>query len=352
MQKSGVRESGLMRAPDGSAGGASIVRLEPRRDLKPLSAVTNAARRRRVAIPPWLAQSVLTRLPVAVAVMDASVRLVFWNEQAACLFGVPPLLAAENPTLADMLVMVPGLTHARREQILALGALAIAGGDQSVPDTCLRLSIDRDRRLAIQVHGLGGGRWMLVIDDGALTAASRAAPQAADAWLDSLTGLGNRRQFNQVLRDRLAAPTGETRATIMLIDLDRFALVNDRFGRAVGDALLCLVAQRLRRETRDEDLLVRVGDDEFLIVTKDGGGAELLADRVIAILSKPFLVQGHRIEIGASVGIARYPHHGQSTDQLLAQAGTARDMAKAKGRGVWHVCETGTPVRLKPRHAR
>ena len=110
---------------------------------------------------------------------------------------------------------------------------------------------------------------MLVIDDGKMAAGGRqagATQMAEIAWLDPLTGLSNRRHFNRVLRDLVDNAPLRTKHALLMIDLDRFKPINDTLGHSVGDALLCLVAQRLRRETREDDLLVRLGGDEFVIL--------------------------------------------------------------------------------------
>ena len=160
---------------------------------------------------------------------------------------------------------------------------------------------------------------------------------AGDAWLDSLTGLSNRRHFNQVLRTLVDNATPESRHALLMIDLDRFKPINDTLGHPIGDALLCLVAQRLRRETREEDLLVRLGGDEFVILLAGGERAEALAARVVDILSRPFLVEGQIANIGASVGIAHFPEHGPSADDLMRHAGLALYDAKCAGGRAWRV---------------
>ena len=208
----------------------------------------------------------------------------------------------------------------------------IEAGDRTEPDGCLRLSLGRGWRIAIEIHGLGADRWMLVFDDGKVTAAGNpSAPGMGDAWLDSLTGLSNRRHFNDMLREALDHATAETRQAVMLIDLDGFAPVNETFGHTVGDALLCLVAQRLRREIRDNDLLARLGGDEFALLIPNGDGAETLAARVVAGLAQPFLVEGQRVAISASIGMVRFPDHGTSADDLMRHADLALYQAKSAG---------------------
>jgi diguanylate cyclase (GGDEF)-like protein len=123
--------------------------------------------------------------------------------------------------------------------------------------------------------------------------------------------------------------------TVLLIDLDRFRSINETLGRPVGDALLCLVAQRLRRVVRDDDLLVRLGGDEFVILIGHGDRAEPLATRVVNVLSRPFLVEGHTANCGASIGIAHCGEQGNSGGDLMRRAELALYDAKSAGGGTW-----------------
>lgn len=315
-----LRDPSSMAAPDGMT--SRISRLPP--------AKTAAPRRDRVA--DGLARKVLARLPLAVAVVNADAVLSFWNEQASLLFGAPPLMAAERPTLAGMLERIGALTQPQRDRIIAFAMAHVAKGDRTEPDECLHLSLGRGWRIAIQIHGLGSGRWMLVFDDGKVTAAGNpAVPATGDAWLDSLTGLANRRHFNDILREALDHATAETCQAVLLIDLDGFAPVNETFGHTVGDALLCLVAQRLRREIRDIDLLARLGGDEFAVLLPNGAGAEPLAARIVAGLAQPFVVEGQRVAISASIGMVRFPDHGTTADELMRHAHVALYQAKTAG---------------------
>jgi diguanylate cyclase (GGDEF)-like protein len=316
-----------MAAPDGIVGGV------------PLSKPDRGGPRRRSEAGGRLATAVLAHLPLAVAVIDADSRLLFWNQQAASLFGVPPPMAADAPPLVDILAGVANLTSQQRDRIVAFAVTHIELGDRAEPDGWLRISLGRNRRITVQVEGIGSHRWMLVIDDGTMAGSEgrNGAAQGGDAWLDSLTGLSNRRHFNQALRALVDNATPESRHTLLMIDLDRFKPVNDTLGHTVGDALLCLVAQRLRRETREEDLLARLGGDEFVIFLASGGRAEALAARVVDILSRPFLVEGQIANIGASVGIAHFPEHGPSADDLMRHAGLALYEAKSAGGRAWWV---------------
>ncbi len=150
-----------------------------------------------------------------------------------------------------------------------------------------------------------------------------------------------------MLRRAIDCASVETHQAVLLIDLDRFRTVNETLGHPVGDALLCLVAQRLRREKRDDDLLARLGGDEFALLVPNGERAEMLAGRAIGILAQPFLVEGHRVTIGASIGIARFPDHGRSTDDLMRHADLALHQAKSTGGQSWRLFD-GTASKGHP----
>jgi diguanylate cyclase (GGDEF)-like protein len=333
-----VPESLATYAPDGLAGGVAL--------SQPVRPVPRGPGR----IAAGLANAVLAQLPLAIAVVDAGLRLLYWNETAASLFGIAPLMAAHMPLLAETLAGVAKLTEPQRETIVAFIANQIATPDRAEPDTCLRVSLGRERRVNLQVRGLGGRRWMLVIDDGRMTAVcSQNGAAHGDAWLDALTGLSNRRHFNEVLSDAVKSASSKTRLAMLMIDLDRFKPINDTLGHAVGDAMLCLVAQRLRREIRDVDLLVRLGGDEFVILLPDTGKAEALAARVVEILSRPFLVEGHIANIGASVGVARFPEHGTSANDLMRHADLALYSAKSAGGRAWRVFDPGMASEARAR---
>src|SRR5271166_5902181 len=138
-----VRKPWAMDAPDGLANGI------------PYAPPVKAAPRRRDRTAEGLAPKILARLPLAVAVIDAQARLSFWNEQAATLFCAPPLMAEERPGLAEVLARAGKFTQPQRDRIIAFTMAHVAVDDRIEPDGCLRLSLSRTWRIAIQIHGLG-----------------------------------------------------------------------------------------------------------------------------------------------------------------------------------------------------
>jgi diguanylate cyclase (GGDEF)-like protein len=174
-----------------------------------------------------------------------------------------------------------------------------------------------------------------------LTERRRNAEHASRlAHFDSLTGLANRFQMSQSLEKILSAPLEMQRdCAVLLLDLDRFKHVNDTLGHPTGDALLKQVAQRLERTVGKAGRVGRLGGDEFQIiipgrVDRDKVGA--LGKEIIASLSQPYSIDGQRVVIGASIGMAVSPDDGASSEALIRNADLALYAAKDGGRGRYH----------------
>ena len=162
---------------------------------------------------------------------------------------------------------------------------------------------------------------------------------------DSLTGLPNRARFLERLHEALInADRDRTRVALLLLDLDRFKIINDTLGHHTGDQFLKLVSKRLMQCVRETDTVARLGGDEFVLILtrlKSLSSAELIAENVIHELSKPFTIDNQEINSGASVGIALYPQDGSDSGELLKKADLAMYRAKATGRGRYRVFAPG-----------
>ncbi len=333
-----MKDTTKARAPDGLSIGVRMPSANRARDHAP---------RPKPGKKVGLATAMLAHAPLAMAAMDAGLRLLSWNERAGALFGIPPLLAAEHPPLRTILPNIAGIAPAQQDRIAGFCAERVSASREPAgeKDRQLRLARGQAGWLGIVVTRVAPGAWMVVFDEGPPACGTlSAAPIAADAWLDALTGLGNRRHFNRVLQDTLDIATYESRHAILLLDLNRFAPVNDTLGYSVGDALLCLVAQRLQRESRDGDLLVRLGGDAFAILIRNGDSAAAVAARLGDMLSRPFLVDGHVVTIGASIGVVLFPAHGATADDLMRRVGLALSEAKnararSPSRHTWRMFE-------------
>lgn len=162
----------------------------------------------------------------------------------------------------------------------------------------------------------------------------RASLLSRLAMTDHLTGLANRAQFERTLNSEMAYSrrTGEP-FTVLYMDLDDFKDVNDGHGHAAGDEVLCEVARRMATQVRAEDLLVRLGGDEFGVFMRPSPdvSAESLAKRIVEAVSAPItLATGGTVSIGISAGIATYTDAIDSMASLLAEADRALYASKRK----------------------
>ena len=154
------------------------------------------------------------------------------------------------------------------------------------------------------------------------------------AHYDMLTGLPNRALFMDRLAHALSyARRNETRIAVMLVDLDRFKDVNDSLGHAMGDALLCAAAQRLKENLRESDTLARLGGDELVIVLENTAQlqAATVARKLLDALALPFDLKNKKIYVTASIGISAFPSDGDNADALVQHADTAMYRAKEGG---------------------
>lgn len=154
---------------------------------------------------------------------------------------------------------------------------------------------------------------------------------------DALTGIANRRAFDEMLAAEVGAGRG---FALLLLDLDGFKAVNDRFGHAVGDDLLRQVAERLGLVTRQADVLARLGGDEFAIILKgaDAGSARIVADRAVVAIAQSFTVLGQTATVGTSIGIEVIPSGPRQVDADSVKQAADRALydAKRAGKGRAH----------------
>jgi diguanylate cyclase (GGDEF)-like protein/PAS domain S-box-containing protein len=153
---------------------------------------------------------------------------------------------------------------------------------------------------------------------------------------DALTGLPNRTLFNDRLQIAIAlAERHGQQLSVTLFDLDRFKEVNDTLGHKVGDMLLQAVGARLTQILRKSDTLARMGGDEFLLVLSDignAGNADAIARKILRALRRPFLLDGYKLHVTASLGIALYPEDGNDLETLIRRADIAMYEIKQRGR--------------------
>ena len=169
----------------------------------------------------------------------------------------------------------------------------------------------------------------------------------AQAHLDSLTGLANRRQFDE----RLAHALGRSRrqglaVALMYMDIDHFKQVNDGHGHAAGDEVLRVFGQRLSACVRSGDLVARLGGDEFVVLIEDLSApetAEAIAGKLVAAMRESIVVEGTTLHVTTSIGIA-YSAHPAVAKTLVAAADAALYAAKSAGRNTWQLLPTDDPA--------
>ncbi|MDP3227551.1 MAG: diguanylate cyclase [Acidovorax sp.] len=168
------------------------------------------------------------------------------------------------------------------------------------------------------------------------------------AQYDQLTHLPNRQLFLDRLKTALSRAQRDDRLlSLLFIDLDRFKDVNDTLGHAMGDLLLQRVAQRLIESVRGADTVARLGGDEFVVLLEGGHArdhAKAAADKILAAFSQPFDLEGNRLHIQPSIGVAVYPEHGGEEHHLLGHADEAMYASKKSGGNQVRVARPAQPV--------
>ncbi|HEU4813788.1 MAG TPA: sensor domain-containing diguanylate cyclase [Xanthomonadaceae bacterium] len=194
------------------------------------------------------------------------------------------------------------------------------------------------RHVAWDDHFVVGLRLMTQMIASALEARTLAERLHDQAFRDPLTGLPNRK----LLEDRFAQAAGRLQRNgasvlVAVVDVDDFKQVNDTHGHAVGDQLLCEVGRRLQSAVRGTDTVSRMGGDEFVVLAEECGPDALarLADRLLGACDTPLDIDGHALQVGLSIGVARGIAPVDGLDGLLRAADAAMYRAKAEGKHRW-----------------
>lgn len=174
------------------------------------------------------------------------------------------------------------------------------------------------------------------------------------AHYDQLTGLPNRQQFQDRLATALqAAKVKGTKTAVLFLDLDHFKSVNDNLGHAIGDALLIEVARRIQSCVRSVDMVGRYSGDEFVAMLTEISSPIVIseiAENIITVMRRPFVINGHHMYCSVSVGVALYPEDGETPDTLIVKADQAMSQVKKSGRNAWQFYTVAMQQESEKRH--
>ena len=156
------------------------------------------------------------------------------------------------------------------------------------------------------------------------------------AYHDSLTKLPNRAQFERQIVDILdLAKISNEEVAVLFIDLDRFKVINDTLGHHVGDSMLIALSKRVRNILHEDDILARIGGDEFVVIMsdiEDKTSVSAIAEKILLVIREPIKVQDYNLYTTASIGIAMYPEDGEERSEIIKHADSAMYHAKDKGK--------------------
>ena len=272
-------------------------------------------------------------------------RIILYNKRYSELTGLPPE-ALDGHSILDVIKSRawPGDPEEYAAQIIA--AMREGKSNSRIVGTV------QGRTLRIIEQPRQEGGWVSTLED--ITEWQQAQAKIEHmARHDALTNLPNRRLFRERLEDATRRVTRGEGIAVFCLDLDHFKEVNDTLGHPIGDELLREVARRLSECVRESDTVARLGGDEFAIV-QTGGEAHVsevsaLANRLVEVISEPYLIHGQQMIIGTTVGISIAPDDGRDPDELLKKADLALYRAKGDGRGSYRFFETGMDARAQAR---
>ncbi len=277
----------------------------------------------------------LNNMPHGLCMFDAKRRIVVANQKLSQLMGLPADFELKGSSLSvfvESVVKAGLISDLNAPSLIDSLNIRLSGGE----DAAFAMDMQDGRTFEFTVQPMENGGMVVLVED--ITERKIAEAKINQlARFDALTGLPNR----TVLRDRMEHALGDCRpdhmCAVHFVDLDQFKQVNDTLGHTRGDMLLAIVAERLRNGVRDADVIARFGGDEFVILQAPITSldqAEALATRVLDALGGTYDLEGHKVVMTGSIGIA-LAASPIDPDQFLRNADMALYQAKADGRGRW-----------------
>jgi len=295
----------------------------------------------------------LTHMSQGLCLYDGAGRLMVINQRFHEIYGLSPERVVVGCSFRDVLEAMRAAGHLPLGTCVGTLFEAWSARLASRVGGSMPQALGDGRMVAISYEPTAEGGWVATYED--VTERQRIEKQAVFlARHDGLTRLPNRVLFHERVEQALAQVGRGARAAVLCLDLDQFKAVNDTLGHPIGDSLLQAVADRLQACVREVDTVACLGGDEFAVVQvglESPADAELLARRIVDVLSEPYNLGGHHVVIGASVGVALAPSDGTHPDALLKNADMALYRAKLEGRGGYRFFEPEMDIRLQARRA-
>jgi len=285
-----------------------------------------------------ISDAALSNMAQGLSMFDRHDRLIICNQHFAELYDLPDFLTKPLTPLHDI------AAHHRNGSLSAekLKAYLRELMETSDPSRSKsEIKLPDGRIISIHCRLLEDGSWVATHED----VTEQRLAEARVSFManhDPLTGLSNRTHFSEQLQILFARVERGHAFALHALDLDRFKSVNDSFGHAAGDELLQQVAARLKAIVRSGDVITRLGGDEFAILQYSlvkPDEASALAARIVEALGRPFLIGGHEVGIGASIGIALAPGDTSDPEELMQKSDLALYRAKADGRNAYRFYE-------------
>lgn len=294
----------------------------------------------------------LNNMSQALCMVDQEQRVIVCNSQFLALFDLPADAVQPGAPMEDVFRAAAAASRYEREVIEA-----VCGKQRDLITAARAGSFFQEadgRAIAVSHQPMPANGWVATYEDISERRRAEARIQFM-AHHDALTSLPNRLHFEDKLVHALKGTRQEDGSlAVLCLDLDHFKEVNDSLGHPAGDQLLKQVAQRALGCVRGGDIVARLGGDEFAILQSSAcqpEHAEALARRLVKALGAPYDIDGTRVVVGASVGIAIARGDGRDADHLLKNADIALYKAKGEGRGTFRLFEDEMDAQLQARRA-
>ncbi|HEY6175117.1 MAG TPA: EAL domain-containing protein, partial [Kofleriaceae bacterium] len=278
--------------------------------------------------------SAMEHMAHGLCMYDREARLVICNRRYAELYNLTPNQIRPGASLRSILEarVAAGQTPSDTKAYIERRLAEVSTQQPYYVENELR----DGRTIAVSHQPMQDGGWVAIHQD----VTQRRRDEAQIAFMashDALTGLANRTLFRQKIVEAGVRHRGHGEPfAVLMLDLDHFKIVNDSVGHSAGDVLLQEMAQRLRAVLSETDVLARLGGDEFAILhaagTAQRDDAMAMSARIVEAVAQPFELDGSRLRVGVSIGIALAPQDGIDPDELLRKADLALYRTKARGR--------------------